>query len=395
MHLPRVMHQDGRMRVLFAAPGAYGHVHPMIALASSMQRAGHTVLWATSQRLCERLVAVGFDATPAGIEIETCQKEFRGRYPHEATLAPEERRLLMFPKLFGEIAASAMLPELLATTAEFRPDVVIHGAAEFASAIAAGLLGVPHVSHGFGALVPRDIVEAASREVEPLWASAGLEARVFGGCYEFLYLDIYPPGMQPFPLTHVPKVQALRPVASDGVDGDCLPSRLEQASPPIVYVTFGTVFNAVNVFAPVLDATAVLDATFVVTVGPLSDPAVLGTVPANVMVERYVPQSLLFDRCAAVVSHAGSGTFLGALAQGLPQVCLPQAADQFVNAAACERIGAGIALAPPAVTADAVAGALRRVLDDPTFRAGAAIAAATIASMPSPDEVVETIEQLL
>jgi UDP:flavonoid glycosyltransferase YjiC (YdhE family) len=302
---------------------------------------------------------------------------------------------LMFPKLFGEIAASAMLPELLATTAEFRPDVVIHGAAEFASAIAAGLLGVPHVSHGFGALVPRDIVEAASREIEPLWASVGLEARVFGGCYEYLYLDIYPPGLQPFPLTHVPKVQALRPVASDAVDGDCLPARVEQASSPIVYVTFGTVFNAANVFAPVLDATAVLDATFVVTVGPSSDPAVLGTVPANVIVERYVPQSLLFDRCAALVSHAGSGTFLGALAEGLPQVCLPQAADQFVNAAACERIGAGLALAPPAVTADAVAGALRRVLDDPTLRAGAAIAAATIASMPSPDEVVETIERLL
>ena len=154
-------------------------------------------------------------------------------------------------------------------------------------------------------------------------------------------------------------------------------------------------FNAARVFAPVLDAAAALDATFVVTVGPSSDPTVLGTVPANVIVERYVPQSLLFDRCAAVVSHAGSGTFLGALAQGLPQVCLPQAADQFVNAGACEQIGAGLALTPPAVTADAVTGALRRVLDDPTFRAGAAVAAATIASMPSPDEVVGTIERLV
>src|SRR5713226_5547161 len=103
------------MRVLFAAPGAYGHVNPVIPLAAAMQRAGHTVQWATSPRQCERLAAVGFAATPAGIEDEQRFGEFRGRYPHEATLPVEERRLLMFPKLFGEIAAPAMLPDLLAT----------------------------------------------------------------------------------------------------------------------------------------------------------------------------------------------------------------------------------------------------------------------------------------
>ena len=143
-----------------------------------------------------------------------------------------------------------------------------------------------------------------------------------------------------------------------------------------------------------LDAAARLDASIVVTVGPESDPAALGTLPPNVIVERYLPQSLLFDRCAVVASHAGSGTFLAALAHGLPQVCLPQAADQFVNAAACERLGAGITLMPDAATAGAVGDAIARLLDDRSFRDAAGAAAATIAAMPSPADVVETIERL-
>lgn len=382
------------MRVLFSALGAYGHVHPMIPLARATRSAGHTVRWATSPHMCERLTAVGFTATPAGGDAGARHAEYRRRYPHEATLSADERRRLMFPKLFGEIAAPAILPDLLEATTQFRPDLVVHDAAEFASAIAAERLDIPHVTHSFGALVPRETVEAASREVERLWTSVGLEPRPFGGSYDHLYLDIYPPGMQPFALTHVPKVQSLRPSAADAVDGERLAEHLDRISRRIVYVTFGTVFNPAEVFAPVLEATRTLDATVVVTVGPAGDPAALGTVPPNVIVERYVPQSLLFGRCAVVVSHAGSGTFLSALAHGLPQVCLPQAADQFVNAATCERIGAGLALPPGDVSANAVAATLDRVLDDPAFKAHAVRASETIATMPSPDEVTKTIEQL-
>ncbi len=383
------------VHILFAAPGAYGHVNPMIPLALALQRAGHTVHWATSPALCRRVAAAGFTTTAMGLETETRHGALRSRYPDEATLAPEARRLLMFPKLFGAIEAPVALPQLLSAATAAPPDVIVHGAAEFASAIVARRFGVPHVTHGFGALVPRDILEAASREVEPLWESVGVEPPEFGGSYEHLYLDIYPTELHPASQAHVPRVQPLRPVAVDAVKGEVLPAYLDDSSRSIVYVTFGTVFNPAAVFAPVLDAARTLDATFIVTVGPDADPDALGTLPANVAVERYVSQSLLLDRCAVVVSHAGSGTFLAALARGIPQLCLPQAADQFVNAAACEMFGAGLALAPGTATTDAVADAIRRLLGEPAFRARAGAAAAAIAAMPSPDDVVATIEALL
>jgi hypothetical protein len=169
------------VHILFAAPGAYGLVNPMIPLALALQRAGNTVHWATSPMLCRRLAAAGFTTTEMGLETETRHAALRSRYPHEATLAPDARRRLMFPKLFGEIEAPVALPQLLAAAAAAPPDLIVHCAAEFASAIVADRIGVPHVTHGFGALVRRDILEAASRELEPLWESVGVPAPEFGG----------------------------------------------------------------------------------------------------------------------------------------------------------------------------------------------------------------------
>jgi hypothetical protein len=367
----------------------------MIPLADATRRAGHAVAWATSPQFCDPLSRAGFAAMGPGIDWAQAHVEYRRRYRDEASLAPEERRRLMFPKLFGEVAATAMLPGLLDATTQFRPDLIVHDAAEFASAIVAEQLDIPHVTHSFGALVPRDLVDAASREVATLWESTGLEPRPFGGSYDHLYLDIYPPGMQPAPLTHVPKRQALKPVAVNAFAGEELSEQVRRISGPIVYVTFGTVFNAAEVFAPVIEAIRTLDATVVVTVGPAGDPAALGPLPPNVVVERYIPQSLLLDQCALVVSHAGSGTFLSALGHGIPQLCLPQAADQFINSAACARTGAGLQLLPDEVTVEAVRTALDLLLHDAEFTLRAADGAATIAAMPSPDEVANVIVQLV
>ena len=43
---------------------------------------------------------------------------------------------------------------------------------------------------------------------------------------------------------------------------------------------------------------------------------------------EYVPHALFLRHCDVVVSHAGAGIMFGALAHGLPQLLLPQGADQ-------------------------------------------------------------------
>jgi len=64
-----------------------------------------------------------------------------------------------------------------------------------------------------------------------------------------------------------------------------------------------------------------------------------GARPANVQIERYVPQKHLLPHCQLVVSHGGSDSVLGALAHGLPMVLLPIGADQPLNAVRCHALG--------------------------------------------------------
>jgi MGT family glycosyltransferase len=162
-----------------------------------------------------------------------------------------------------------------------------------------------------------------------------------------------------------------------------------------VYLTLGTVFNKPEVLRAVVSALAALEIRLLVTVGPQGDPAALGPQPANVMVERFVSQSEVLPMCAAVVSHGGSGTMLGAAGLGLPQVSLPQAADQFRNTQGLLLAGAGLGLHPDQADGAAVAEAVRKVIDDPEIRAAAGRLGQQIASMPGPDEVVSRLEELV
>ena len=121
-----------------------------------------------------------------------------------------------------------------------------------------------------------------------------------------------------------------------------------------------------------LDALQDLPISIAVTTGPGTDPSILGPRPANVAAAPFVPQALVMPLASAVVSHTGSGTMLGALASGLPQVCLPRGADQFANADRVQSVGAGIRLLPDEVTPESLRAAVTAVLDDPAYARAAA-----------------------
>ena len=111
----------------------------------------------------------------------------------------------------------------------------------------------------------------------------------------------------------------------------------------MVYATLGTQFNrATNVFRDILAGLTDEPLDVVVTVGRDQDPADLAPIPSNARVERYIPQVTLLPRCSVVVHHGGAGTTFGCLAHGVPQVVIPQGADNFINAAMVERCRRGV-----------------------------------------------------
>lgn len=72
---------------------------------------------------------------------------------------------------------------------------------------------------------------------------------------------------------------------------------------PLVYLTFATVFNDNETFRAALAGIRDLNVRLVVTVGPGADPASFGSQPTNVVVERYIPQTLLLPASDVVASH--------------------------------------------------------------------------------------------
>ena len=380
------------MRVLFTSTPGWGHIHPMVPLARAFEERGDDVLWATAAEAVDRLGKEGFRAESAGLPVSVAMPAFRDRYPEAATLPPAELPAFMFQRFFGAVRAAPMVADLVPIAEAWQPDLLVCDQAELAGPIVAAMRGVKNVTHAFGAVLPPARLEAAAEYVEPLWRENGLEPPPLCGCYEHLYLDIYPPSLQPGEHAHLGATQSLRPVTFAGTSDDPLPDWVTEASPaPLVYVTMGTVFRNDDVLATVVETLRDLDVRVVVTVGPDGDPGVLGEQPPKVHVARYIPQDRLLPHCALVVSHAGSGTFLAALAAAIPQLCLPQAADQFLNAAACDRSGVGLTFGPGTVTVDALREAISRLLTDGSIRETAALVSKEIAAMPTPDEVAERL----
>jgi UDP:flavonoid glycosyltransferase YjiC (YdhE family) len=98
---------------------------------------------------------------------------------------------------------------------------------------------------------------------------------------------------------------------------------------------------------------------------------------------------------AAVVCHGGSGTVLGGLAAGVPMVVLPLFADQPYNARRLEELGAGIALEGGPEAAPGLTGAVKRLLDDPSYRAAAQAIADEVRELAPVDAAVGILEELV
>lgn len=115
---------------------------------------------------------------------------------------------------------------------------------------------------------------------------------------------------------------------------------------PFVYVSFGSFLSVRgDVLARVVTAIRRTGARAAIATG--STPAAeLGDVPEGWLVREFLPQVRLLSRATVAVTHGGNNSVTEAVGQGVPMLVLPFSTDQFAGAAAIERVGAGIALAP-------------------------------------------------
>ena len=162
---------------------------------------------------------------------------------------------------------------------------------------------------------------------------------------------------------------------------------------PLVLVGMSSTFmDHANALERAATALAGLPVRGLVTTGP-AIPVETIDAPANVTVVERAPHSEVLRHAKVIVTHAGHGTVLKALAAGVPVVAMPLGRDQLDNAARVVHHGAGLRLKPTAKP-DAIAKAVRRVLEEPSFSAAAERMAAAIAVESAEDLAAAELEAL-
>ena len=136
-----------------------------------------------------------------------------------------------------------------------------------------------------------------------------------------------------------------------------------RAGPPPVAITYGSSMrHGRDVFAAAVEAcTRIGRRALLVTPRSEQIPSAL---PASVLHLPYAPFSRLLPLCAGLVHHGGIGTAAEALAAGVPQLVVPNAFDQFDNAARIACLGVGARLDRRHVTPARVAAMLGGLLND-------------------------------
>jgi len=384
------------MRILVASSPGVGHLLPLLPIARAAVARGHDVRIAGGASLASI-------AASAGLPFDLVGPPTIGSValtiPGVAAATGRRRALLVFRGAFCGPIAEDMADDLDDLFGRWHPDVIVREDMAFGAWIAAERARVPDVVVQATAWRP-NLRRLVGAPLDAIRVARGLATDPeLSGVDGRLFFTTRPPALRDPDAPYPPGSLALRPIADDRHGGPQAQSDDEDPfgppdGHPRVAITLGTVNTGeVAILRTLIDGALAAEARVVVALG--ADPATIGPVPDTVDVRAYVPMSTLLPTADVVAFHGGSGTMLAALGAGCPMVMVPLAADQPDNADRAAAAGVAVVVERESLTADAARAALRRVIDDPTFRAWAGAVADEIAAMPGPAAAVERIESLV
>lgn len=390
--------------VPFAPPG---HAEPMVALGTALRRHGHDVSVFT-----ERPESVpGGDGGLRALAPDRWRSE--GAVP-ASLLASGDGAALFQYLFFGSVvdmtrdiqdAATRCGAELIVS------DVIMPG-----GGLAARLSGLPWVSLSCSPFPALDAYRiylappvAAYFDAAPTLARLGLPAgggdNLLGRISPVLHLIQTTPRFAGFPDLPGPvalvgplvpgPTAAGRPRAAPDDRRRDRPTVAVTASTASRAALGGRTFKQDRYLRTVVAALDGLDVDAVVTLPAGLEPGAVGPAPPNVRLTGNVSHDTLFDRCAAVVCHAGWGTVTRALVRGLPLVLAPICADQPYVAQRCAELGLATALDPATMRVADVRHAVREVCQQDRYRVAAEQFAAEVAAAAPLDSCASLITSLL
>jgi MGT family glycosyltransferase len=367
------------VKVLLGAFGDPGHAFPMIALGRALVARGHSVTLQTWTRWREQVEGEGIDFAPAP----------------EYTVFPSGPE----PLAFYEAVVHATT-DTLPLVRRLRPDVAVADILTLAPSLAAEIEGVPcatlipHVYpcaaptfpiYSLGARMPRTRLgreiwrraqtpvnrglELGRNELNETRARLGLDplAHVHGGISRRLALVATFPQLE-YPRTWPEHVHVVGPLMWEPPSEDVEPPPGEE---PLVLIAPSTAQDTEHrLLRAALDGLADAPVRVLATWNRRLPSHPL-PVPENTRLVDWVSYSRTMASSDVVVSHAGHGTLVRALASGCAVVAAPAIGDMNENAARADWAGAGVRVPRRFIAPRTIRLAVERALGDPSIRARA------------------------
>ncbi len=346
---------------------APSHVHPSLGLVRELVRRGHRVTYAIGADLAHLVAATGAEPITHPTVLPPPDGDWGDDAVTGMTLFLDE--------------GIAVLPRVMEAWAGDPPDLVLHDIGGLAGPPAAQRLGVPCVQLSPSFVAWEGYEDDMAEHIAALKGSEG-GRRYYARFAAWLAANgvtravddvLGRPGRGLVLIPRVMQPNADRVPAAFRFVGPCIdPERLARHgwepadARPVLYVAFGTAYNAqMPLYRAVLERFGGTAWRVVMAVGERVDPAALGPLPDGVEVHRAVDQLAVLRHARAFVTHAGMGSATEALWFGVPTVAIPQAVDQFANAARLAELGAGVHLPAGEVTPARLEEAVHAVAADP------------------------------
>ncbi|MFE6689615.1 macrolide family glycosyltransferase [Streptomyces sp. NPDC057743] len=351
--------------------GAHGHINPSLAVIRALVARGHRVTYAIPPSFADTVAATG--AEP---------RTYTTTLPTPDDPDAWDGQLLDHLRLFLANAGRA-LPQLLATYRDDRPDLILYDPMAYAARALADRWHIPAIQLSPHA-VPWDGYEedlAAERAARPpgnttppahAWlAQTGLgpgrAARRPDRC-----LALISTLLQPHPDRVDPTIYTFT--------GPCWNTHTPDPQPPwtrppgtdrkrLLLISLGTLHtHAPDFYRACIAAFGNLpDWHVILQTGRHPTSPLPDALPANIEAHPWVPQRAVLDQADAFITHAGASSAHEALARGVPMVTVPQAADQFGNAALLTDLGIARHVPKTSATPETLRNAVLSLLNDPAL----------------------------
>ena len=390
------------MKILFITTGSQATFYAVAPLATAARNAGHQVILAAHDPWMETVEAIGvpticFTDQPIRHFMRTVEPGKALRFPTELGDAEMVSQGRGFARM-----SLAGLETLLELSKNWRPDLVVGSSVSYSAGLLAAHLGIPYVRQAEYLGPPTTGLDpGAEDELRPELERLGLS----GLPQPALFIDACPPSLRP---AHDPPAQAVR----------WIPSNPQRRLEPWMWtrpegrrrvlITSGfrsLMFRTPGWSMPELVAELSKSGTEVLIAASPGAAERFGDQLGAARV-GWIPIDTVAPTCDLAIHHGGGTTATTFMTHAVPQIIIPENPPEFppnyhryVIAEALTGSGAGYTLEPQKDFPDqnpgtVIATTAQQILDTPHYAQAAQKLANEINSLPTPADLVHTLEDL-